>query len=660
MSAGASEDPIAAAEGALAKELAGLDAERLRRGARAEEEGRAAAAIDRASERRWAWPTLALVLAGALGLRLWGVKTGLPYVYNIDEAGHFVPKAVGMSSGDLNPRYFVNPSALTYVLHAVFAVWFGAGKATVAEYARHPGSVFEVARVTVALLGAGAVWLLYLAGARLFDRRVALLAAALEAVAFLPVFYGHFALNDAATLLPLTLSLWGSALVLRRGRPLDYALAGAGLGLACATKYTAGIAALPLLAAAATRHLASAAGGRPSQRRLGGADGAPRPAARPPWGLLASLALAAAAALVAFVVANPYSLLDFHRFHGDLVHQSSLSSEAQGKLGAPQESGIAYYLWSFTWGLGWVPALAAIAGALAVWRREARLGWVLVPAPLLFLAFMGLEGRYFGRWLLPIFPIVCLLGAFLASSAARALAAWLAGGPSARRLPALARRAAGPALMALAALALLGQGLIYSVHSDVVLARADTRALARAWMVAHVPRGAKVVIEPVVPEAWLGEDTTTAAAGPPAARASAGRSAVRRRWSKYPSLRSLIGPDGRLLTGEGRQVKLEDYELTLSPALVGRYERLGYCWVLTGSTQSGRALADPRKAPLAVAYYKALAASGKVVYRVSPYAPGAEAVRFSFDWSFDYYPLAYERPGPQLTLYRLTGGRCRA
>ena len=93
------------------------------------------------------------------------------------------------------------------------------------------------------------MWLLYLAGARLFDRRVGLLAAALLAVAFLPVFYSHLALNDVPTLAPIALSLWGTAGVLRRGRLRDYALAGVGLGLACATKYTGGIVLLPLLAA---------------------------------------------------------------------------------------------------------------------------------------------------------------------------------------------------------------------------------------------------------------------------------------------------------------------------------------------------------------------------------------------------------------------------
>jgi hypothetical protein len=35
-------------------------------------------------------------------------------------------------------------------------------------------------------------------------------------------------------------------------------------------------------------------------------------------------------------------------------------------------------------------------------------------------------------------------------------------------------------------------------------------------------------------------------------------------------------------------------------------------------------------------------------------------VPFNFDWSFDYYPLAYARPGPEMTVYRLTGGACRA
>ena len=43
------------------------------------------------------------------------------------------------------------------------------------------------------------------------------------------------------------------------------------------------------------------------------------------------------------------------------------------------------------------------------------------------------------------------------------------------------------AALVLAGAALCVQGLLHSVHSSVVLSRADTRNLTRAWMVGHVP-----------------------------------------------------------------------------------------------------------------------------------------------------------------------------
>jgi hypothetical protein len=558
------------------------------------------------------WGALAVVLAGGFALRLWGYRQGLPFVYNIDEADHFVPRAVAMfQNGTLDPHYFSNPPAFTYLLHFIFAIAYGGGSGVLARYRHDPASLYELARTTAAVLGTLALWLLYLTGARLLGRAAGLLAAAIEAVAFLPSFYAHLALNDVPTLAPLSASLLGTAGVLRKGRLRDYLLAGAGLGLACATKYTAGIVLLPLLAASAVRVVD---GGRGV-----------------PWRVLGGLAIAALAALLAFFIANPYSVLDYHAFHAELVHQSSLSAEAQGKLGAPHESGLRYYLWSFTWGLGWAPALAALVGMVVVWWREPRLGWVLVPAPLLFLLFMGLQGRYFGRWLLPVFPIVCVLAALAVVWAVDGLA-----GP---------RRAWRWAFAALLSAGLLAQGLAHSVHSGMTLARADTRTIVRRWLLANVPAGARIVAEPVSPVDWARELT---GAHPEALR-----------WRKYPSLVSRVTPAGKL-TPRTQVLTIESYETTLAPALLGYYTANGYCWVITGSTESGRALADPRGAPRALAYYRALERSGEVVFRASPYARGQRAVPFNFDWSFDYYPLAYARPGPLMTVYRLHGGRCGA
>jgi dolichyl-phosphate-mannose-protein mannosyltransferase len=570
--------------------------------------------------RRWAWAGLALVLIAGLGLRLWGVRQGLPYAFNTDEADHFVSHAVRMfEEGTLNPHYFANPPAFTYLLHYLFGVWYGGAGGVRHAFATHPSELYTLARVAAAVLGTLALWLLYATGARLFGRAVGLLAAAIEAVAFLPVFYAHLALNDVPTLAPLTLSLLGTAGVLQKGRRRDYLLAGAGLGLACASKYTAGIAVAPLLAAMATRYLDA----EPSARR----------------GALGGVALAGGGALLAFLVANPYALLDYDSFHSELVHQSSLSAESQGKLGAPKHGGIVYYLWSLTWGLGWVPALAALGGALSVWRSQRRLGWLLVPAPLLFLAFMGLQGRYFGRWLMPILPILCLLAAFFIVQAGQAGARLLASSRRGRSAP------VGIALAAVLVAATLAQGLVHGVHSGLVLSRADTRNLTRAWMLTHIPLGSAIVAEPVSPDEWARER--------PGAPSCPGY-----RWCKYPSLLSRISASGKLEAG-ARQITIENYERTLAPALVGYYAQHGYCWVLSGSTQSGRAFADPAALPNAIAYYRTLAQKGEVVYRASPYAQGHGPVAFGFDWSFDYYPLAYHRPGPQITIYRLHDGRCR-
>ena len=79
-----------------------------------------------AASRRFLWPAALFGLfVLALILRLVGFKTGLPYVYNADENAHFVPRAIGLFGHGWNPEYHVNPPAYTYLLHIVFAVWFG-------------------------------------------------------------------------------------------------------------------------------------------------------------------------------------------------------------------------------------------------------------------------------------------------------------------------------------------------------------------------------------------------------------------------------------------------------------------------------------------------------------------------------------------------------
>jgi Dolichyl-phosphate-mannose-protein mannosyltransferase len=558
---------------------------------------------------------LAAVLVVGLGLRLWGLQHGLPFIYNLDEGAHFVPKAISYFKGSFDPNYFINPPAFSYVLHFVFDVWFGGRDGASHAYAVDPTALFTVARATTAVLGVGALAMLYAAGRRFYDERVGVVAAAIMAVAFLPVFYSKLALNDVPTLLPAALSLYGTAGLMSRDLRRDWVYAGAGLGLACATKYTGGIVIAPLLVAV---------GHRLYQRQ--------------PWREVAvGVAIAGAVAGAGFFLANPYALITPREFGHDVLKQQTAAGDL-GKLGQAQSSGHVYYLWTLTWGLGWAAALAALGGAIAAYRDCRARFLALALPPILFIAYMGAQGRFFGRWVLPALPFLCLLAAFFAVWAWEWVRARTTSGtrPGLRRLAAVALGTA-----------LLGQGLVYSIHSGRVLAREDTRAEARRYLVKHVPPGGKIFMEPIVPQSYLQDP------GRPLPVTNVGD-----RWFKYPTGKSTIYNNGRRVPGgKTRVVNVEDYERIARPALLRGVRGNGYCWVMIGSTQFGRAFRQPEKVPNALRFYRLLNRQGVPVFAALPYDRQGQ-VRFNFDWSFDYYPLAYDRPGPEVFIYRYPARKC--
>jgi hypothetical protein len=195
---------------------------------------------------------------------------------------------------------------------------------------------------------------------------------------------------------------------------------------------------------------------------------------------------------------------------------------------------------------------------------------------------------------------------------------------------------------------MLGQSLAAAIHNDVVLSHPDTRNVTRAWMVRHIPAGAKVVVEPVVSTDW-GQDIGRSLQWTPSGA----------RWQLWnPYVTDVDSGGNHLPLGEHRYVAIDEYERTLRPELLQEYANGGYCWVVIGSLQAGRSFAQPKIAPAAIAYYAALSNQARLMFHISPFAKGNRAIPFSFDWSIDYYPSQYARPGPELSVYRLMSGKC--
>ena len=374
-----------------------------------------------------------------------------------------MPRAIGMFGHGLNPDYFINPPAFTYVVHVLFALRWGTDPATVGgAYAADPTAAFTIARAASATLGALAV-----AADR--DRRRAAVRrpprrrrspARCSAVAFLPVHYSHFALNDAPTLAPLALawSAWPAS------------TAPAARASTCSPAPRSASRSRP-----STRPGSCVVDDRRGGLRLAGRA---RAAAQP--GDLRSALMCAG-----FLVANPYALLDHHAFLDGLRKQTETAGDEGGKLGLANSSRLdATTSATFTVGL----RLAALAGRARRPRRADR------PPPA---ARAHARARADPAVPLPRQP-VALLRALDAARSTRCLPAGGLGAWSCSRSrfrPRWALPAAGGAACCL-------QGLVFSVHNDLVLAREDTRMVAREWMVADIPAGTKIVVEPIAPDQW--------------------------------------------------------------------------------------------------------------------------------------------------------------
>jgi hypothetical protein len=321
------------------------------------------------------------------------------------------------------------------------------------------------------------------------------------------------------------------------------------------------------------------------------------------------LGVAVAVMGVAFLVTTPYFLLDLHAALYELKVQFRAAD--MPKLGQARHGPVVFYLHSLTWGFGWAPSAAALVGLAWEARRAPRRALLLGLFPILLFAYICTADRYFARWLMPAYPALALL-------AGLALARLTA------RLP------VRPALRAAVLLALTGavlaQPVIADVRTGTVLDREDTRELTRDFMAGRLPAGTRVVVEPAVPIGFFGGRYTEGFGPPP----------------KTP--RNQAGSPTRFIR-------------SLSARRVDRYRRAGYCVVVVMSLVRDRALAGGR--PAVAAYYRRLARESRVLFHVSPYRPGARPVPFDFDFSTHlYYPRAYERPGPEVTVYRLD--HCRA
>ena len=393
---------------------------------------------------------LAGILAVGLGLRLWGIgfAAGTPVgrpdeeIFSVEALAMFVRPYDRLATGwpDLAFKLW---HAVLWVERAWYRLRYGEGVDVNLGclLAVNPIALILPVRVVFAVLGAATAWIVGRLAAEIVPERAeaaALWATALYALNYLVGRDGHFAVSDALLCFEIALTLLCCARVATRGAWWLVA-AGVCAGTAISTKYSALGLAFPCAAAAVEL----------SQRER-------RRAAVP----IACAVVAGAAGLLFW---SPQIVTHWSEFRAGFAGQLGRYAANQTTPGS-----IFYPTVVFPTTFGWPGLLLCFAGLAWCARRRAGISLV-VYAFMFYACFLGPLRLNYGRYGSPLVPALTAGGGI----AAALLVERLSG-----RLP----RGLALALVALLALALPTARL---VAFDRLMARPDTRDLARDWLAAR-------------------------------------------------------------------------------------------------------------------------------------------------------------------------------
>ncbi|MGB6365923.1 MAG: glycosyltransferase family 39 protein, partial [Thermoanaerobaculia bacterium] len=330
-----------------------------------------------------------------------------------------------------------------------------------------PHDVMWIGRAMVATLCTLSLLWLYLAAARLFDRRIGVMSAAFLAVMPLHVFRSRLWVPDAPMTAFYILALLTAVWILDKPRISRFIWAGVAIGLATSAKYNGAGACLPVVVAAVLARDQLAPSGW--------------------WTVLKRLLLAAAVSVATFFVVDPLALGHLEELFrgafwvGDLYRDKPPT----GFLGwyVMRYVAVAFFGDGFE-GVGPFMSLLSVAGALLLLRRRSKAAVLVLMPPLLYLVLYSAVLRTaFERVFMPLLPHM----AIAAGVATVTFAVWLEERVR-RQWP--QARVAGVVLIAtvLAALPPAATHTYAARHGE-------TRLEALGWIRSNLPPAARILRE---------------------------------------------------------------------------------------------------------------------------------------------------------------------
>lgn len=394
-------------------------------------------------------PLLIVLFLGFL-LRIWGVNFGLPFQFHQDEP-MMVNHAMAFGTGDLNPHYFIIPPLTSYLLFVFYGLYylvlnvFGVLKGAEAfavSFFTDPTPFYLIGRIVSGVIPSLlSILLIYKLASSFFSRKASIYAALVMSVAFLNVVNAHYIYADNLLVMFVILAYIAISRIIKTPTARTYIVAGICTGIAVAAKYNAALLAVPFFLA----HFNS--GGRKNF----------------------NIIVFGSAATAAFIICNPYSVLDFGFFW------ESVTGRIMGGY-----MGWTYHIgYSMFEGLGFSATVLGLAGAVIFLLKDVKKAAFLISFPLVFYLHLVVRSQQYSRYALSLMPFFAIFLGFLFYD---------------YFLPKFKSRIAKAVLILISFLVILPTG-IKSVKADLLFTSPDTRSEATEWIEASLPPSARIALD---------------------------------------------------------------------------------------------------------------------------------------------------------------------
>ncbi|MSQ31739.1 MAG: phospholipid carrier-dependent glycosyltransferase [Dehalococcoidia bacterium] len=263
-----------------------------------------------------------------------------------------------------------------------------------------------------AFVDTASILLVFLIGSRLYSRRVGLLATAFITFAVLHIQYSHFYTPDVLLTFFALLTIYLLAGIMRKPGWIAAAFTGSALGLGLATK----VSFAPIFVAVFAAYFLSAISFEKGKTSVDTSH-----LMHTLFFLFITLVMSG----TAFVVAQPYAIIDWHTFLGDFREQSEMVRRIRDYPYTRQYEGTTPYwyhisqfaIWSVGPFLGILSWLGLIFSAAAGALRKNKADILILAWALPYFLVIGQFDVKFLRYLLPITPFLILLASRLIFSA---------------------------------------------------------------------------------------------------------------------------------------------------------------------------------------------------------------------------------------------------